>query len=58
MRLKFEAPQWAATPGQSAVLYNGKFCQSGGVTASALVPTLPPALPPVRSRRRRGLHSA
>ena len=31
MALKFEAPQWAVTPGQSAVLYRGEVCLGGGV---------------------------
>ena len=29
--LCFDAPQWAATPGQSAVLYEGEVCLGGGV---------------------------
>ena len=29
--LHFAAPQWAVTPGQSAVLYNGEVCLGGGV---------------------------
>jgi tRNA-specific 2-thiouridylase len=29
--LSFDEPQWAATPGQSAVLYNGEVCLGGGV---------------------------
>jgi tRNA-uridine 2-sulfurtransferase len=29
--LHFESPQWAVTPGQSAVLYDGPVCLGGGV---------------------------
>jgi tRNA-specific 2-thiouridylase len=32
--LQFTQPQWAVTPGQSAVLYNGEVCLGGGVIAS------------------------
>ena len=32
--LHFEQPQWAVTPGQSAVLYDGEVCLGGGVIAS------------------------
>ncbi len=34
-RLRFADPQWAVTPGQSAVLYDGEVCLGGGVIASA-----------------------
>jgi len=33
--LHFAQPQWAVTPGQSAVLYDGDVCLGGGVIASA-----------------------
>jgi tRNA-specific 2-thiouridylase len=29
--LDFAEPQWAVTPGQSAVLYDGEVCLGGGV---------------------------
>ena len=35
--LRFEAPQWAITPGQSAVLYDGEVCLGGGIIAAAHV---------------------
>jgi tRNA-specific 2-thiouridylase len=31
LRLRFDAPQWAVTPGQSVVLYDGDVCLGGGV---------------------------
>jgi tRNA-specific 2-thiouridylase len=31
--LDFDQPQWAVTPGQSAVLYDGEVCLGGGVIA-------------------------
>ena len=34
-QLDFDAPQWAVTPGQSAVLYDGEVCLGGGVIARA-----------------------
>ena len=36
--LRFDAPQWAATPGQSAVLYDGEVCLGGGVIEHAASP--------------------
>lgn len=34
-RLRFADAQWAVTPGQSAVLYDGEICLGGGVIAGA-----------------------
>ncbi len=31
IRLRFDEPQWAVTPGQSVVLYDGENCLGGGV---------------------------
>ena len=54
--LRFEQPQWAVTPGQSAVVYDGEVCLGGGVIAVAATqsrgaPTpLPPLAPtPIRT---------
>ncbi len=33
--LQFSQPQWAVTPGQSAVVYDGEVCLGGGVIAAA-----------------------
>ncbi len=63
IQLAFEAPQWAVTPGQSAVLYDGEVCLGGGVIASATVPGLPKALPlplpapPLARAKARSSHS-
>jgi hypothetical protein len=42
--LHFEQTQWAVTPGQSAVLYQGEVCLGGGVIHGSNVPALPQAL--------------
>jgi tRNA-specific 2-thiouridylase len=34
IRVEFSAPQWAVTPGQSVVLYDGDVCIGGGVITS------------------------
>jgi tRNA-specific 2-thiouridylase len=38
--LRFDAPQWAVTPGQSAVLYHDEVSLGGGVIEQVEVPTL------------------
>ncbi len=35
LTLDFDEPQWALTPGQSAVVYDGEVCLGGGVIATA-----------------------
>ena len=40
-RLQFDTPQWAVTPGQSAVLYDGDLCLGGGVISQAIAAPLP-----------------
>ena len=44
--LEFDEPQWAVTPGQSAVLYDGEVCLGGGVIASAALVTRQAATAP------------
>ena len=50
--LRFATPQWAVTPGQSAVLYDGEVCLGGGVIAGAEVPPVVAAVARGQPRRR------
>jgi tRNA-specific 2-thiouridylase len=35
--MAFETPQWAVTPGQSAVVYRGEVCLGGGIISATAV---------------------
>ncbi|MGL6110329.1 MAG: tRNA 2-thiouridine(34) synthase MnmA [Rubrivivax sp.] len=50
-RLDFESPQWAVTPGQSAVLYDGDVCLGGGVIQQAQPWQQPAAGPDSKTRQ-------
>src|SRR5690606_29559602 len=44
MRVDFAEPQWAVTPGQSAVVYDGEVCLGGGVVTRTLPFVAEPAV--------------
>jgi tRNA-specific 2-thiouridylase len=41
IRAQFEAPQWAPTPGQYLVLYDGDVCLGGGAIDAPVAPAVP-----------------
>jgi tRNA-specific 2-thiouridylase len=43
-RVRFDAPQWAPTPGQYLVLYEGETCLGGGVIEAAHAHEIAPAV--------------
>lgn len=43
IELAFDHPQWAITPGQSAVVYDGEVCLGGGIIERAITASLLPA---------------
>jgi len=44
VQLDFDQPQWAVTPGQSAVLYDAEVCLGGGVITAAQTPVFKPSM--------------
>ncbi len=51
VELAFDAPQWAVTPGQSLVLYDGDVCLGGAVIDASDAPAVAPARPAARGVR-------
>ncbi|MDO9404202.1 MAG: tRNA 2-thiouridine(34) synthase MnmA [Polaromonas sp.] len=56
--LRFTDAQWAVTPGQSAVLYDGDVCLGGGVIASSNVPAAAPPATAGPAKAAREAYSA
>ncbi|MCC8391964.1 tRNA 2-thiouridine(34) synthase MnmA [Paraburkholderia sp. MMS20-SJTR3] len=59
-QLTFETAQWAVTPGQSAVLYDGDVCLGGGIIERAMTgqpAELPPDQPEPQTRAQRRKHA-
>lgn len=52
-QLEFGQAQWAVTPGQSAVLYDGDVCLGGGIIEASDVPAAPDWPLPVTRKKRR-----
>ena len=50
-KLDFDTAQWAVTPGQSAVLYDGEVCLGGGVISAVPQPAITSAAPSPAPRK-------